>query len=644
MSDFNIKVGAELDGESVSKIKRDIQNIEADIKLNLKLDGSINNSLNQINNQMKNAGQQVSQSFNRTFNLKNSETALNNISNRLKTIGLNDTSIQQFNKGLQETLVNIQKISVSTSNNIVGNGLSRTFDVSGIDAEGRKVTATLKETKDGIVLAKKQIVQSFSDAKVATKEFAQTSQQTSKSVIASYDALAIKQRKLSSDIDTFVKKNTKLSKEMKNQFEELKKSSLNALNTQDSKGMTNIQRQFAALKSQAKATGEVGQSFFGNFQDIASKFSSFIGVSTIIMKGINGIKEGFNTIVELDTAMIELKKVCDDTSYSFENFYYKANDIAKSLGQSTAAVIQMTVEFAQMGYNLEQSTTLAETASKYKTISPEMTQEQALDSLISTMKAYKIEANNALDGIASKVNYVGNNFSVTNNDIAEFLKRSASSIAGANTSLDENIALGEAITEVTRDAANAGQVLKTYAARLRGIDEESGLVNGQLEITKSKLYDLTGVNVYDPADDSLRSIYDITSDLADVWDDLTDKQRGDTIELIAGKRNANAINALISNFDSARQAVDGLKNSAGGADAEFEKASQGIEFKLNTLKETGTGIWQNLIDSDSIKDGIDLLTNLLSILDKISSVIGDIGGFNVGAGILGGVFSAKGQG
>ncbi|WRK54514.1 hypothetical protein SD457_06220 [Coprobacillaceae bacterium CR2/5/TPMF4] len=48
---------------------------------------------------------------------------------------------------------------------------------------------------------------------------------------------------------------------------------------------------------------------------------------------------------------------------------------------------------------------------------------------------------NMLDGIASKVNIVGNNLASSNNDIAEALQRSSSAMSAANNTLDENIAL-----------------------------------------------------------------------------------------------------------------------------------------------------------------------------------------------------------
>lgn len=80
--------------------------------------------------------------------------------------------------------------------------------------------------------------------------------------------------------------------------------------------------------------------------------------------------------------------------------------------------------------------------------------------------------------------------------------------------------------------------------------------------------------------------------------------------------------------------MESMANSAGSAEQEFAKAQQGISYKLNALKQTSVGIWQNLIDSDAIKTGVDTLTGLLGILDKLTSALGTIGTISVAGGIF----------
>lgn len=165
------------------------------------------------------------------------------------------------------------------------------------------------------------------------------------------------------------------------------------------------------------------------------------------------------------------------------------------------------------------------------------------------------------------------------------------------------------------------------------MDEETQTYDATLESVKGNIHELTGVSIMQDAD-TYKSTYDVLKDIAKVWDKLTDKQRAGTLENLFGKRQANIGSAIIQNFSQAEKAVDMMGDSAGSAEQEFAKAQEGISYKLNALKETSVGIWQNLIDSDAIKTGVDTLTGLLGILDKLTSALGTIGTISIAGGIF----------
>lgn len=70
---------------------------------------------------------------------------------------------------------------------------------------------------------------------------------------------------------------------------------------------------------------------------------------------------------------------------------------------------------------------------------------------------------------------------------------------------------------------------------------------------------------------------------------------------------------------------------------EFEKATDSITFKLNKTKQTLTGMSQNFMDTDSVKNFIDALNVVLELLQKITKVAGGTGT------ILGGLGAAIGS-
>lgn len=97
---------------------------------------------------------------------------------------------------------------------------------------------------------------------------------------------------------------------------------------------------------------------------------------------------------------------------------------------------------------------------------------QASESIISTMKAFGIEAENAIS-IVDKFNEVGNNFAISSDGVGEALRRSASALAAGNNTLDESIALITAANSVVQDADVVGTTMKTVSMYLRAAKTEA---------------------------------------------------------------------------------------------------------------------------------------------------------------------------
>lgn len=82
--------------------------------------------------------------------------------------------------------------------------------------------------------------------------------------------------------------------------------------------------------------------------------------------------------------------------------------------------------------------------------------------------------------------------------------------------------------------------------------------------------------------------------------------------------------------------MEKMSNSAGAADKEMEIITNSLTYKLNALRETGTGIWQNLFQRESIGGVVDDLTTLLGVVEKFTDKFGLLGTV-VGAGGVGNV-------
>ena len=332
--------------------------------------------------------------------------------------------------------------------------------------------------------------------------------------------------------------------------------------------------------------------------------------------------------------MIDLQKVTTATREEYNRFYQSANDTAKALGVTTEEVISQTAEWARLGYAMQDAAKLAENSAIFEAISPDMDITQATDGLVSIIKAYDLDVEDSLDGIISKVNEVGNKFAVSNGDIVEAMTRSSAAMAAANNTFEETVALATAAIEITRDAATVGNGLKTLSMRIRGYDEETEEYSADVSELTGTIADLTkvasnnnrGISLFEADDpETYRSTYDILSDIADIWDELTDKNRANLLEALFGKRQAQIGAAILSNFDQARSAIVKMEESAGSAGREMDKITQSLDYKLNALKETWVGVAQNLFQTDGMKLVVDALNLVSNGIDQLTEKLGLFG-------------------
>lgn len=256
----------------------------------------------------------------------------------------------------------------------------------------------------------------------------------------SAEKMAQGKQALYSKIDVWLKNNSAAAKKFGAELREIQSQIATADKTQ----LTHLRAEFQETTRQAQILGVAGKTAMDRFKDSLKTVTSYFSASMLLMRMISSLRTGVNTVIELDTALVDLKKTTKATREELEQFYYSANETAKRLGTTTKEVIQAAAEWSRLGYSIKDAQTMAETSSIFSSISPNVDISKATDGLVSAMKAFNIEADDALDGIVSKINAIGNTQAVSNENIIDFLTRSSSAMKEANNTLDETIALGTA--------------------------------------------------------------------------------------------------------------------------------------------------------------------------------------------------------
>lgn len=338
------------------------------------------------------------------------------------------------------------------------------------------------------------------------------------------------------------------------------------------------------------------------------------------------IRKGLQYIREIDSALTELKKVTDETEETYDKFLDTAAKTADKIGSTIKEVVSSTADFARLGYSMQEAATMAESAQVLMNVSEFTDISTATDSLISSIQAFKYTAEESMD-VVDILNTIGNNYAISTADLATSLTKSSGSLVAANSTLEEAVALTATANTIIQDADVVGTALKTVAMRLRGTSteemEEEGLDIDGAVTSKSKLQSkiksLSGVNILTNTG-AYKSTYQILSEIANVWEDISDMDQAALLELLAGKRAGSVMSAILQNPETLKDAFESANKASGSALAENEKYLDSIQGRIDLFNNAIQTMWSTELDSGVVKLFVDLGTSLVKIVDNLGLI------------------------
>ena len=163
------------------------------------------------------------------------------------------------------------------------------------------------------------------------------------------------------------------------------------------KRVQELNQQLIQTTNICRQTGKLGLSFFDSIKEQAKKFTQWVSVASVVTKGVQTLREMKDAVVEVNSAMIELKKVSNASDNEIKNYFDEAAESAKRFGSSVSDMINATADWSRLGYNLPDSKQLAEVATLYKNVGDGIDINSANQSLISTLQGFKLEAKDAMN-------------------------------------------------------------------------------------------------------------------------------------------------------------------------------------------------------------------------------------------------------
>lgn len=206
-----------------------------------------------------------------------------------------------------------------------------------------------------------------------------------------------KQTKLSTDIQNWLSKNSRASKEAK--------ESLNAYYRELSNGRVSVDRlnyiekELKDIDAVQRGLGKLGKNLKDQFKEAGANFTQWLSVSSGVMLLISKTKDAITEIKELDNILTEISKTSDLTSQQLKQLGMDAYDAASKYGRTASDYLLGVQEMARSGFYGKKGSAMAE-QSLLAQSAGDMTADLANNYILATNAAYK------LNGESDKLNAV----------------------------------------------------------------------------------------------------------------------------------------------------------------------------------------------------------------------------------------------
>lgn len=377
-----------------------------------------------------------------------------------------------------------------------------------------------------------------------------------------------------------------------------------------------------------KDTGKQ-QSWFTDLMDdtfgrVTAKMALWQIMGNAISAMTNSIKDAVSTIKEVDAELANIEKVSGMSENELQKLEESAYDVASAYGVAVQDYLSAVATFGKAGYD-ELAPVLGELAVKTQLVG-DVNADMASKMLLAVDAAYEMKGSQEqLSDVLDKMNYVENNYSTSIEKLTEGMPIVASTASQANMSIEELIATLGTITAVTQESGTkAATAWRSLILNLFG--EIGAEVEEGEEVTAESVASLNDLmwkyarsameaakatgTIVDP----MEAIAALSQSMKEGV--LTEAELFDMLSGIGGKLRTNQLVALVENFDMVQEMLAGMGEAAGSADKELSIMLDTWNAKTEQLKNSWTQFIAKLVDTEQVKDGLDLLIELLGSLDN----------------------------
>lgn len=373
----------------------------------------------------------------------------------------------------------------------------------------------------------------------------------------------------------------------------------------------------------------------------AGQLSGAAAGTAIFAAGVNAAQEAVRRMIseikELNKAMTDVQMVAGTTASETMDMFKDYNSLAKDLSVTTKDVAAGAGEFLRQGKSQAETMDLIKASTVQATLA-QMDYSTSSELLTSTLNGYKMEVEDVMHVVDALVQ-VDFKAATSVQELATALQKTANTARISGVDFERLVGYLGAVSSATRQAPELiGRSFKTMFARMQSVaagaetDEEGNSINDVEEVLNKLGIRLRETN------DTFRDMSDVLDDIAAKWDTLSDAQRNQISNSIAGKNQMEIFIALMENYDQALALEEEALNSNGAAMERYSIYQESIaakqaeltaEFEKFAYSESTADLIKSFLElgkslvyvAEALKPVIDLLSTTITIVSKLTGGI-----------------------
>lgn len=633
--DAKLKITQQSNAQAMAYLKQQQAEIQKTYGVNSKLTFNQNPDTKQITSAMISFTNEVGKAETRMYKLNENIATLASSGEKIKSIKLEPVNekitddIVKVNNELNKAQKSLESFKFSMGNKISNVNVGSNSDVANQLVVFEQLKTKFRELQNfkltttninEYITRVKELNNLYSQTQIQIKSVNSANAEMSRS--ANLDSNATNKIKdFNAQLDIMLLRNRELANnpaftQLRQDVEKLKTTPL----TQFDNAAKDITRNMKLLR--AETTSSIGV-FNKLGQSIKSAFS-FMSLTMIMYQFSSAVRDIPNLVRNVDTSLVELNKVANLSESQLNSFLETAYKVGEGLGRTGSQVTDATTEFVKAGYDLAESTKLAESAMLSMNVGSGMNDiELATNSLIATLKGFEMEATsskNVVDTMAK----VADTTAIGYSELANGIERVSAVMNQGDTSFSQTLGLLTSTYELSRNIEKSATGINTISQRMRGLKiGDSGELEKDSELigkVEEKLKSIAGVELMGD-DGQLRSTFDVLQDLSKVYGTLTTNQKQYLTEVLAGNRQNTVLSQIMQNWDAVDKSIQAATTSAGYSEEVNVRFLDSINGRIASLKSAWEQLATTTLSSDTIKTFVSGLTKIVEFADAIGGLV-----------------------